>query len=185
MPYKDPEQARAYRAAYYEKNLKQIATKKRAYYENNRELVQEKARLYRINNLGAVRAYDRKRGVTEERRQLNTQRRLADPEKFNISVANSKAKKPEKYRDMVLQQTQKRRAKQKDAFVEDVILSILYERDSGACGICEKPVDRSLLYPAHLSSSIDHVLPISRGGEHSYANTQLAHLGCNISKGTR
>lgn len=26
-------------------------------------------------------------------------------------------------------------------------------------------------------------LPISKGGEHSYANTQVSHLICNIRKG--
>jgi 5-methylcytosine-specific restriction endonuclease McrA len=30
--------------------------------------------------------------------------------------------------------------------------------------------------------SLDHVIPISAGGEHSKANTQLAHLGCNAKK---
>jgi 5-methylcytosine-specific restriction endonuclease McrA len=154
-----------------------------AYYQRNRDRVLENVRQYRVDNLDKVRAYDRRRGLTSARRELNTARRLADPQKFNASVSAAKAKKPEKYRDMVLQQTQKRRAKQKDVFVEDVILSILYERDSGACGLCEKPVEYASKYPDLLSPSIDHVIPISRGGAHSYANTQLAHLGCNIRKG--
>jgi 5-methylcytosine-specific restriction endonuclease McrA len=31
-------------------------------------------------------------------------------------------------------------------------------------------------------ASIDHVVPISKGGKHTWANTKLAHLGCNAKK---
>jgi 5-methylcytosine-specific restriction endonuclease McrA len=30
---------------------------------------------------------------------------------------------------------------------------------------------------------IDHVIPLARGGEHSYANAQAAHGPCNMRKG--
>ena len=30
--------------------------------------------------------------------------------------------------------------------------------------------------------SIDHIVPLSKGGEHSYANCALAHTGCNSAK---
>jgi 5-methylcytosine-specific restriction endonuclease McrA len=32
---------------------------------------------------------------------------------------------------------------------------------------------------------VDHVVPLARGGEHSYANTQPACPPCNMSKGAR
>ena len=32
---------------------------------------------------------------------------------------------------------------------------------------------------------VDHVYPLSRGGEHSYRNTQPAHPECNIAKGDK
>lgn len=31
--------------------------------------------------------------------------------------------------------------------------------------------------------SIDHIIPLSRGGAHSYENCQISHLLCNIKKG--
>lgn len=51
------------------------------------------------------------------------------------------------------------------------------------CGICGQPVDKSLKYPAPGSPTIDHIIPISRGG-HPYAleNLQLAHFRCNRLK---
>ena len=36
-----------------------------------------------------------------------------------------------------------------------------------------------------LSLSVDHVIPLSKGWEHSYSNTQPAHLVCNLKKGAR
>jgi len=36
-----------------------------------------------------------------------------------------------------------------------------------------------------LAASLDHRIPISRGGEHSRANAQTSHLGCNVRKGAR
>jgi 5-methylcytosine-specific restriction endonuclease McrA len=33
--------------------------------------------------------------------------------------------------------------------------------------------------------SIDHIVPIARGGEHEWDNVQPAHLGCNIQKNDR
>jgi 5-methylcytosine-specific restriction endonuclease McrA len=30
---------------------------------------------------------------------------------------------------------------------------------------------------------VDHIVPICKGGEHTYANVQPAHPICNISKG--
>lgn len=31
----------------------------------------------------------------------------------------------------------------------------------------------------------DHIVPLAEGGEHSYANVQVAHVFCNRSKGGR
>jgi 5-methylcytosine-specific restriction endonuclease McrA len=36
-----------------------------------------------------------------------------------------------------------------------------------------------------MSATIDHIKPLSKGGEHSYANTALAHYGCNARKRDR
>jgi 5-methylcytosine-specific restriction endonuclease McrA len=54
----------------------------------------------------------------------------------------------------------------------------LFIRDKGICGICKDPC---LLEDA----SVDHILPISRGGHHTWDNVQLAHLTCNKRKGDR
>jgi 5-methylcytosine-specific restriction endonuclease McrA len=68
-----------------------------------------------------------------------------------------------------------RRARKRQYWVENVDRDVLFERDGGICGICKRPVDSA-------EFDIDHVIPISRGGEHSYSNTQVAHPLCNGRK---
>lgn len=52
------------------------------------------------------------------------------------------------------------------------------ERDAWRCGLCGGEVNRE-------TWSLDHIEPLSRGGEHTYENVQLAHLSCNSRKGNR
>jgi 5-methylcytosine-specific restriction endonuclease McrA len=68
---------------------------------------------------------------------------------------------------------------------ERVVKLKVYERDGWQCGLCPEPVDPTLAYPHPMSASLDHVVPISRGGGHTYANTQCSHLECNVRKGAR
>ena len=52
------------------------------------------------------------------------------------------------------------------------------------CGICGKPVDKSLKYPNPEAPVIDHIIPLKKGGHPcSLYNLQLAHARCNRLKG--
>lgn len=59
------------------------------------------------------------------------------------------------------------------------------ERDGWVCQLCQVSVDPALEWPHPMSQSLDHKIPLSKGGAHSRANCQLAHLTCNLSKGDR
>lgn len=59
---------------------------------------------------------------------------------------------------------------------------VIYERDAWTCGVCGDPVDPALDYPHALSASLDHIVPVSRGGSHTADNLQCAHLTCNRHK---
>ena len=63
--------------------------------------------------------------------------------------------------------------------------SEIFERDGFVCGICNEPVDMEVRYPDAMSASLDHIIPLSRGGGHVRANVRLAHLGCNARKCAR
>jgi hypothetical protein len=65
-----------------------------------------------------------------------------------------------------------RRARLKTAQVEPVDLLAVANRDGWRCHICKRKVTRQ-------TWSLDHLVPLSYGGEHSYTNTALAHHRCN------
>lgn len=89
------------------------------------------------------------------------------------------AEQPEHVRAIGRRHASTRRAIKKLVFVEDVDPRVVFERDKGVCGICLELVDPSSPW------EIDHIIPISKGGPHSYANVQLSHRRCNRSKSAR
>lgn len=68
---------------------------------------------------------------------------------------------------------------------DDYRPSQIFERDNWTCQLCAMPVDESLSWPHRFSASVDHIIPLSKGGNDTLSNVQLAHLTCNISKGAR
>ena len=51
------------------------------------------------------------------------------------------------------------------------------------CGICGRPVDKSLKFPDPMSAVIDHIIPVNKGGSpDDIDNLQLAHMCCNRAK---
>ena len=51
------------------------------------------------------------------------------------------------------------------------------------CGICGKPVDFSYRNPHPLAPTVDHIIPVTKGGHPSdISNLQLAHRCCNRQK---
>lgn len=51
------------------------------------------------------------------------------------------------------------------------------------CGICGKPVDKTLKYPDPMSPTVDHIIPVSKRGDPiALENLQLAHRVCNSLK---
>lgn len=78
-----------------------------------------------------------------------------------------------------------RRARKAAAEIEVVEPLYIFERDNWRCHLCGKTVDRHLNGRHPLGPTLDHVIPLSRGGEHSRANVALAHRRCNTRKGNR
>ena len=62
------------------------------------------------------------------------------------------------------------------------LIAYLLKRDHGRCGICRKPVRAKA---GAMRPSVDHIVPLTKGGAHELANLQLAHYRCNLSKNNR
>ena len=51
------------------------------------------------------------------------------------------------------------------------------------CGICGQEIDPAYKYPHPLSKTVDHIIPIAKGGHPSdLSNLQAAHRWCNRQK---
>lgn len=62
----------------------------------------------------------------------------------------------------------------------------IYDRDKGRCALCGKRVKRKASRAGDPKGpTIDHILPVSKGGHDSKANVQLAHMSCNAAKRDR
>lgn len=69
-------------------------------------------------------------------------------------------------------------------------LKKLYERDKGICYICnglcdwnDKKEDKGTTIVGNNYPSIDHIIPLAKGGTDEWNNLKLAHFKCNWGKG--
>lgn len=53
------------------------------------------------------------------------------------------------------------------------------------CQLCFSKIDRNLHHVDMMSWTLDHIIPLSKGGGHLYSNIQLAHRVCNQKKGNK
>ena len=77
----------------------------------------------------------------------------------------------------------RRRARLRGLPAERVDRLAVYERDGWCCQLCGLSVDRNAAVPQPLAPTLDHIIPIAKGGPHTYTNVQLAHFACNSRKG--
>ena len=75
-----------------------------------------------------------------------------------------------------------RRLRVQAATIESFAPREVYERDGWVCQLCLLPIDAGIVWPDSMSPSVDHIVPLAKGGEHSMGNVQAAHLGCNSRK---
>ena len=70
----------------------------------------------------------------------------------------------------------KRRIRLENGYVEIVSRTKVFERDGWKCHICGKKVNKRLKHPHPMSASLDHIVPLAKGGKHERRNTALAHM---------
>lgn len=91
--------------------------------------------------------------------------------------------KAEGEREMKRRARRVRRARERGAMSEPYTLAEIATRDKFKCGICRLRVLMSKAVPHPKAPTIDHILPLSRGGDDLKANVRLAHFICNSIRG--
>lgn len=73
---------------------------------------------------------------------------------------------------------------------KDITLIKIYNKNNGICAICGdicdyddyKKTEEGYFIAGEDYPSIDHIIPVSKGGTHTWNNVQLAHRRCNTLK---
>lgn len=81
----------------------------------------------------------------------------------------------------------RRRARKASApIIEKVDLLSVCQRDGWTCWICGDVAPEELRGKSHpWAPTVDHIIPLARGGSHTAANLKCAHLSCNSRKHDR
>jgi 5-methylcytosine-specific restriction endonuclease McrA len=171
----------------YAENRESVIERSSAYYYRNREAVQEKNRVYYQENREAIGKQMReyRKANSEAVAERNLRYRKANQERLSEYFRRYRKENPEVERAA----KQRRRARLRDAFVEEVDRIVVFERDDYICQRCGKQCDTSVQWPHGDFPTLDHIIPLAagvdNGGVHSYANSQTLCLSCNSSKGAR
>jgi len=74
------------------------------------------------------------------------------------------------------------RAMRRAAFVKKVDREKVFKSDGYKCHICGRRTDPALKFPHPRSPTIDHLIPLARGGKHEPENCRTACFQCNSRK---
>lgn len=169
-------------ARYRKVNKDKIKEDARQYREAHREELREKGALYRETIREAYNArsrawyavhseYYKERGKVW--RAANEEYRRERDEKYR-----------KEHKHEANERTRRRRAKMNDTgTIDETEYNALFESQDGFCAYCSKWMRMAGDHCHPDFCNVEHIFPISRGGEHRIENIVLACRECNSSKG--
>lgn len=66
---------------------------------------------------------------------------------------------------------------------DDIDPLTLFERDGWMCHLCEQEIQPHRRCPDPQAATMDHIVPLSLGGTHTWDNVKASHALCNFRKG--
>jgi hypothetical protein len=165
---KNAARLKEHKSQYYKNNSDYFKKYRQEYYKNNAEKLRERTTIWRQNN-------------PEKSKESSKIWRENNQEQAATNIKIWRENNPQR----IKAHRKKRKALQKGATVETIDLIQVYESLNWVCGICGKKINKKLNYPHPKSASLDHIIPLTKGGNHILNNVQPAHLICNKSKGNR
>jgi hypothetical protein len=171
---------------YYEKNKDEYLSKQREKYAQNKDAINEKRRerekIYRENYKEEIRRRH------EMWRRKNKDKLKVWQEKWNNSetakLSRKKYKKSQKGRMNDYKSRLKRRSVKYKVSFTPIERKQILDRDKWKCQICGVKVhDRSTgNWNTPNKANIDHIIPISKGGNSLPNNLQILCRTCNLKK---
>ena len=178
MPHKDPVARKAYCQQHYQLHKQEYAKRNAAYRQQHHEEILQKKREWRDAHPSYSATNTRKWRMEHPKYSTLYSRkwRKANPEKHKAAVARQLERRkqarrdnPEAERTKGRLYTCRHRALGK-LTAEDI--AYIIDRDDGCCCICHHRVSPTTF-------SLDHIIPVSCGGDNSRFNLQLTHWRCN------
>lgn len=135
------------------------------------------AKAYREANPDRIREAKKKcyAAKIDVYREKSRQNRLKDPAKMRERARQWKLNNRERVYDAI---HRRRARKLGNGPVDRIDRVIVHSRDHGRCWLCREPVKQTDMH-------LDHVVPLSKGGTHTYDNVRTSCAACNLRKGAR
>lgn len=187
MAYKDPEEKREKRAEYYrkwyaehreqvrERNLKNALKSRAEHPERNRENCRKWHAKHLEQERERIRESMRKWRAEHPEQALERERkwRAEHPETVRKAIAKWVAANPEK--EWARQQRRRARKLGLEEHFTPEEWAVVLERYGGACLACGRK-------PPEVVITVDHVIPLARGGTDTVENLQPLCVSCNSRK---
>jgi hypothetical protein len=175
------EQIRAYQVEWLRQNpqaREQVRRSSARWYQANKHRAYMKARAWAEQNRDRVRGYWRKSAT--KRRANNPEQSRAQAQTYRDANREHLREWHRAYRraNIVHMRLHWRlnQAKRRGAMRGQLVdYNLIWQRDGGICHICG-----DLVAPDDVH--FDHVIPLSKGGSHTYDNIKVAHSVCNLRK---
>jgi len=164
--------------AYRDANKNKIKARRKAFYEANEDKINARRKSYREANKDKIKAGNRAYRDVNKNKTKVYHKAYREANKDKIRAKAILWEKTKKGASIIKAQRQKRRlAKQypqtKNALTKEDWQTVLKEYGY-ICVYCQKDLK---------SPTLDHVIPLSKGGPHEITNVVPACLSCNCSKG--
>lgn len=180
-----------------EQNKEHVASEKVRWREENWERYQENSKKYRADNIDRISDNNRRYYIENKDKMLASMKEWYEKNREARSeYMREYYSRPGNHQKHLDQSTEwakesgtygghKARAEKYGGLVEYVNRDVIAERDGYLCYCCGETIDPDIKWPLPGSLSLEHIIPLSKGGDHTPANCAVSHSGCNLSKGNR
>lgn len=162
---------------YYQENRDTLLIAHRQNYQDNCEYYKDQKKQYRLDNIEKIKESDKKyyENNKEKKKEYNRRYRQENKDKLNAQKRDYHQRNP--------QFVTNRRARRKEFMRDNVITKLewlkIMESTNWTCTYCGVSLRSSKI------RTIDHVIPLSKGGSHTVDNLVPACRSCNSKKSAK